>query len=95
MTEALRADLKVLLVQKLRLRDVAPASIADDEPLLRGPLGLDSIDILELALAIEERYGVKVTDEQIARKAFQTIAALADYVHAARGESRGPGSPAS
>jgi len=90
----LRADLKELLIRKLRLREVGAASITDTEPLIRGPLGLDSIDILELALAVEERYGVKISDEELGQKAFRSIAALADFVleaHPARGL---PGAPA-
>lgn len=87
----LRADLKTLLVQRLRLRDVSPLSIADDEPLVRGPLGLDSIDILELALAVEDRYGVKITDEQIGQQAFRTIAALADFIVESRPAPGGAG----
>jgi acyl carrier protein len=74
------AELKVLLVKKLRLRDVAPESIDDDAPLIKGPLGLDSIDILELALAVEKKYDVKISDEQLGQEAFQTVAALARFV---------------
>jgi acyl carrier protein len=77
---SLRAELKALLILKLRLRDVGAGSITDTEPLMRGPLGLDSIDILELALAVEERYGVKISDEELGQKAFRSIAALADFI---------------
>ena len=76
----LRQELKALLVKRLRLRGVAPESIDDDDSLLQGPLGLDSIDILELALAVEQTYGVKIADEQLGQQAFQTIAALAEFV---------------
>ena len=85
---SLRDELKALLIRKLRLRDVGAGSITDTEPLMRGPLGLDSIDILELALAVEERYGVKISDEELGKQAFRSIAALADFiteVRAARG----------
>lgn len=83
----LRMDLKRLLVKKLRLHGVAPETIADDAPLLQGPLGLDSIDILELAVAVEERYQVKVSDEQLGREAFRSIAALAEFL---RTDDRAP-----
>lgn len=76
----LRQELKALLVKRLRLRGVAPGSIDDHDSLLQGPLGLDSIDILELALAIEQTYGVKITDEQLGQEAFQNIASLAEFV---------------
>ena len=76
----LRQGLKVLLVKRLRLRGVDPGSIGDDDPLLKGPLGLDSIDVLELVLAVEEEYGLKISDEQLSEGTFNTIAALAEFV---------------
>ena len=79
-TERLRHELKVLLVQRLRLRDVAPETIRDEDPLSQGPLGLDSLDLLELALAVDQAYGVKLPDEQLAQQALHTIASLAEYV---------------
>src|SRR5262245_27320009 len=94
----LRADLKDLLIRKLRLRGVTAESITDSEPLVRGPLGLDSIDILEMALAGEARYGVKIQDEERGQKAFGSVAALADFIleaRGARGSSDTPGSSAS
>ena len=86
MTDAaqLRSALKGLLVKRLRLRGVAPESIGDDDPLVKGPLGLDSIDMLELALAVEEVYDLKITDEQLGQEAFRTISALADFVYSSR-----------
>ena len=89
---ALRKDLKALLVARLRLRDVDPERIDDDESLAGGSLGLDSIDMLELSLGVEERYGVKITDEHLARSAFRTIAALAAFVeiHGAPGGAAAP-----
>ena len=82
--EQLRHELKVLLVQRLRLRDVAPETIADEDPLAQGPLGLDSLDLLELALAVDQAYGVKLPDEQLAQQALQSIATLADFVERSR-----------
>jgi acyl carrier protein len=89
----LRIELKDLLVKRLRLRGVAPASIVDDDPLVKGPLGLDSIDILELALAVEEAYGFKIADEKLGKEAFGSIAALASFVKASRRAAgdQGPG----
>jgi acyl carrier protein len=77
---ALREGLKVLLVKRLRLRGVDPSSIGDDDPLLKGPLGLDSIDVLELVLAVEEEYGLKISDEQLGEGTLNSVAALAEFV---------------
>ena len=79
---ALRAGLKRVLVARLRLRDVAPESIGDHDPLVGGPLGLDSIDLLDLALGVEETYGVAIGDEEIGPAVFRSIASLADFVAA-------------
>lgn len=87
---ALRSELKALLVARLRLTHVDPASIGDQEPLAGGSLGLDSIDMLELVLAVEERYGMKMADTEAARAAFRTIATLAGCI-AARRNGTSPG----
>jgi acyl carrier protein len=76
----LRRDLKALLVKRLRLHGVDPESIGDDDPLVKGPLGLDSIDILELALAVEEVYGFKIADEEVGQAAFRSLGSLAEFV---------------
>ncbi len=86
----LKQELKHLLVERLRIPGVSPESIADDDPLVGGPLGLDSIDMLELTLAVEERYGLKVDDEKVGREAFRSIATLAGFVRGQRASGAGP-----
>ena len=61
--QQLCSDVKHLLVDRLAL-DVEPAMIGDDQPLFGRGLELDSIDTLELAMAIEESYGVAITDDE-------------------------------
>ena len=80
--EALKHKLKELLITGLRLQDVAPAGIADDQPIFVEGLGLDSIDALELVVLIEEHFGVAIPDEEVGKKAFASIAALADFIAA-------------
>jgi acyl carrier protein len=87
----LRRELKELLIERLRLPGVTPESIDDADPLVGSALGLDSIDILELTLALEERYGLKVADEKLAREAFRSIATLAAFVRQQQGSASGPG----
>jgi acyl carrier protein len=81
--EQLKEQLKELIVKALVLEDVTPGEIESDEPLFVEGLGLDSIDALELAIAIEVRYGVKFTaaDEENV-KIFATVTSLADYISA-------------
>ena len=61
--QQLCSEVKTLLVDRLAL-DVDPAMIGDDQPLFGRGLELDSIDTLELAMAIEESYGVLITDDE-------------------------------
>lgn len=78
--EDLKLSLKNLLVEGLRLEDIAPADIRDAEPIFVEGLGLDSIDALELALLVEEHYQVSIPDEEIGQVAFSSIDALADFI---------------
>lgn len=76
----LNDEIKQLLVENLMLK-VAPAEIKDDEPLFgEHGLGLDSIDALEIVVAVEKRYGVKIPSSEVAREALRSVGALADYV---------------
>lgn len=70
-----------LLVDALNLEGINPADIAPDAPLFGGGLGLDSIDALEIALAISQKFGVQMqADDEQTRKAFATLASLTDFV---------------
>jgi acyl carrier protein len=73
--------LKELIVAALHLEEVAPHEIATDEPLFGEGLGLDSIDALELGVAIRQHYGIRieaVTDE--IRGHFATVRSLAKFI---------------
>jgi len=75
------SELKELIVSALNLEDIAPQDIDSDEPLFVEGLGLDSIDGLELGVAIRKRYKVKVTgSKQEIRAIFETVRTLARYL---------------
>lgn len=74
------ADIKQLIVESLNLDGVAPESIEDGAPLFGEGLGLDSVDALELVVAIEKRYGIKIQSQDVGRDAFASAAALAAFV---------------
>ncbi len=73
-------EVKQLIVDALQLDDVQPDSIADDEPLFGSGLALDSIDALELAMAITRRYAVKMSQNEETRDAFRSVGHLVDYI---------------
>lgn len=77
----LEREIKELIVEALMLEDVTPDEIGADEPLFIDGLGLDSIDALELAIALEKKYGVTIkASEEEKRKIFSTVRELALYV---------------
>lgn len=79
--EELEAELKGLIVEALALEDIAPAEIETGAPLFVEGLGLDSIDALELAMALEERFGVKIGEEpEVNQRIFASVASLAAFV---------------
>ena len=75
-------QLKEMLVDKLNLKSVTADQISDDNPLF-GPdgLGLDSVDALELVLAIESEYGIQVQDEEVGREAFVSVQVLTAFIN--------------
>ena len=75
------ADIKRLIVQSLNLPGVNPADIDDDAPLFGAGLGLDSVDALELVVALEKAHGIQVADDQIGRKVFASARTLTDFVN--------------
>ena len=76
----LKKDIKELIISSLNLEDITVEQIVDDAPLFQEGLGLDSIDALELAVAIERKYKVTIPDEAVGKKAFQSVDTLASYV---------------
>ena len=78
--EGLVENLKELIIRTLRLEDVGPEDIVASEPLFGEGLGLDSIDALELVVAIEREYQVEIPDAEVGRRAFASINALAEFV---------------
>ncbi|MBS0571031.1 MAG: acyl carrier protein [Proteobacteria bacterium] len=78
-------ELAELIVTSLNLENTSPAAIAPDAPLFGGGLGLDSIDALELALAISRRYGFSLrSDNPDNKRIFSSLRALSAHVQAQR-----------
>ena len=78
--DELLAELKTKIISTLSLLDVRPEDIKEDEPLVGGGIGIDSIDILELVLMLEKDYGVKIETREVGVKAFASVRALAQFV---------------
>ena len=83
MPDPLIARLKSLIVETLRLDDIRPEDIPDDEPLFGSSrFGLDSVDALELVVRLEREFGIKISSSETSRKALSSVAGLAAYIRA-------------
>lgn len=81
----LEEELKQLIIETLALEDIAPSDIVSTDALFNEGLGLDSIDALELGLALKSRYGISVSsDSAETRQHFQSVQALAAFVSASQ-----------
>lgn len=81
----LETEIMELLIDALRLEDMAPASIDPEAPIFGEGLGLDSIDALELGIAIQKKYGIKMSADAAENKLhFGSVRNLARFVQARR-----------
>jgi acyl carrier protein len=82
MTTALNLEIKELIISSLGLEDIAPEDIEDGAPLFGEGLGLDSVDALELGLALQKHFGIQFnTKTQNLREHFTDINTLAAFVN--------------
>ncbi|GAB6390004.1 phosphopantetheine-binding protein [Stutzerimonas marianensis] len=81
----LKLEIRQLIIDALGLEDLSPDDIVADQPLFGEGLGLDSVDALELGLAIQKRFGIKIdADAKDTRTHFASVDSLAAYIHANR-----------
>ncbi|MCA1324647.1 phosphopantetheine-binding protein [Herbaspirillum sp. alder98] len=79
--QTLEEDIKELIIEVLQLEDIGPADIDSAAPLFGDGLGLDSIDALELGVALQKRYGITLSaNSEETRKHFASVQALATLV---------------
>jgi acyl carrier protein len=73
-------ELKTEIIETLGLTDVSTSDIDENEQLIGGSLGIDSIDTLELIIMMEKKYGVKVHNVSVGREVFKSVASMAKYI---------------
>ena len=78
--EAMKREIKKLIIAELDLRDRSESDIVDQAPLFGSGLGLDSLDALQLAMALEERFGVPIPEGEEAKQIFASVEAIAEYI---------------
>ena len=80
-SESFENEIKELIIEALALEEISPAEIEAAAPLFVEGLGLDSIDALELAMVLEERYGVTLDDDPEAnQQVFESVRTLTAFV---------------
>ncbi|WP_317930868.1 phosphopantetheine-binding protein [Halioxenophilus sp. WMMB6] len=82
--DALKRELKAMIIEECD-KDIEIDDISDDERLIGGPLELDSLDALQISMAVKSRYGVRIEGGPEARRALQSVQSLADTILAAQG----------
>lgn len=78
--DAIRSTVKKLIIESLNLEGMTPERIGDQDPLFGEGLGLDSVDALELVVALEKQYGISVASHEVGREVFASVATLAAFV---------------
>jgi acyl carrier protein len=74
-------ELKIKIVDTLDLVDVNPDDIDENAQLVGGDLGIDSIDVLEMVMMIEQDYGVKIDNRELGAKVFASLQTMAAYIY--------------
>ena len=82
-THSLVLEIKELIIEALGLEDISAEDIGNEQTLFGEGLGLDTVDALELGLAIQKKYGIKIdADAKDTRNHFSNVASLAAFVTA-------------
>ena len=78
----LKTDIKNMIIETLNLQDITPEDIGDDLLLFGGDntLGLDSIDAIELVMAIQRDFKVRIDDQNLAREVLKDVNSIADFI---------------
>lgn len=77
----IKQEIKELIVTSLKLEDIKPSEIQDNEPIFQDGLGLDSIDALELALALQKHFRITIdSQKQNLKEVFYSVNTLADFI---------------
>lgn len=80
--ESLKSEIKSLIIEALNLQDIDPKKIKDDMSLFEPNdiLELDSVDALEIVMALQRKYGIRLEDQKTSRNVLKSINTIADFV---------------
>ena len=88
-TEELKLEIKNLIIDTLGISNVIPSEVDDELPLFGGEnkLTLDSVDALEIIMALQRRYKIRIGDQNLARSIVRSINSIADFIAAEKEKS--------
>ena len=84
---AMVAEIKAMLVETLMLQTTVEAMTGDQLLFGAGGLGLDSVDALQLVVALDKRYGVKISDAEVAKRVLASVSTIAEAILEKRSSS--------
>jgi acyl carrier protein len=85
---SVKEQLKPIILNSLRITDLTPDDLPDDQPLMGGELEIDSIDILQLVLEIERHFGIKLVEANFNQRNLESIDALAAVIESKVADAR-------
>lgn len=80
--QALKTEIKELIINTLKVKNVTPEDIDDSAPLLArdNPMGLDSVDAIDIIMTVQKHFGVRIADQNLARTVLDSIDSLAVFI---------------
>ncbi|MEI6435127.1 MAG: phosphopantetheine-binding protein [Bacteroidota bacterium] len=81
-TDELKLEIKSMIISTLGITDVDPVDVDDEKPLFGGgnALTLDSVDAIEIIMAIQRTYGFRIADQNLAREVIRSINSIAQFI---------------
>ncbi len=85
----LKLEIKNLIMETLSITDIDPEDVSDEEPLFGGnnALTLDSVDGIEIIMALQRRYKVRLNDQNLARHIIQSINSIAEFIESEKAKA--------
>ncbi len=87
--EQIKKEVKELIIKTLRFENIKPEDIPDDANFFSGEniIKIDSIDVLEIVVAIQTRFNVKIDDQNLARNIVNSVNTVAEFVYSQNNKS--------
>jgi len=81
-TPELKLEIKKMIMETLNITDVRPEDVDDDKPLFGSDnaLTLDSVDAIEIIMALQRTYGIRIADQSLARYVIRSITSIAEFI---------------